>query len=635
MLFFADLIKSCLYWGCVVVVLAVFFPALPAFGFIDVTLQMQLGNPSGATSDPNNHTHYLIQRSVEALDYNDTFGEPNWASWDLTAGDVGTNSRSASFFTDTNLPAGFYRVTDSDYVGVGTNGFARGHLCPSEDRTDTRADNDLVFFMSNIMPQDAINNSGVWAQFENYCRSQLSSNELLITCGPSGFGTNRIPSGKAYIPDYTWKIVVVVPTNSGTALSRITAATRVISLKVPNADSATNTWPAYVVSANQIQVDTGLTFFTALPAGVAATLRAKVDGQTNPPPAIYAFSPSSGPTNTVVVLTGTNFTAATQVAFNGVSAAFTVNSSTQLTATVPGSGSSGFVSVTTASGTAISTNSFNVTGVGGGSIYSGILAGWNTGSLSGGAGNYGPSPFSPVTNAPNLAVDGLTRGSGVKTSGTAAGGAWGGVGFTNLTAAAAVASNLFATFSLTVSNGYQVSLSSISRFDYYRSGTGPTNGVLQFQVGTGGFTDITNLTYPVSGSGSTLGAIDLSGIVALQNVGASTSITFRIVNYSGAATGTWYVYNTAGTLAPDLAVTGTIMPVTVPGPPGFQSFSMTGGNMSLTVTGAVATSYTILASTNLANPNWMTLLTTNPATLPFVFVDTNRLSQCFYRVQNP
>jgi hypothetical protein len=60
--------------------------ASSANAVIDASLQMQLGNPSGATADTNNHDHYLIQRTVEALDYSDHFGEPVWASWDLTTG---------------------------------------------------------------------------------------------------------------------------------------------------------------------------------------------------------------------------------------------------------------------------------------------------------------------------------------------------------------------------------------------------------------------------------------------------------------------------------------------------------------------------------------------------------------------
>lgn len=239
---------------------------------------MQLGNPSGAIADTNNHDHYLIQRPVEAIDYSDHLGEPVWASWDLTAADVGDSGRSASFYTDTNLPPNFYRVTTTDYNGVGNIAFNRGHLCPSDDRTDNTNDNRLVFFMSNIMPQSALNNQSPWGNFEDYCRSLLSTNELLLICGGSGFGTNKIPSGKVYIPSNTWKIAVCVPLGGGTAASRITTNTRVISISIPNVTNGlSRAWQTYVTSPQRIEQDTGLTFFTALPANVAAALRAKVD----------------------------------------------------------------------------------------------------------------------------------------------------------------------------------------------------------------------------------------------------------------------------------------------------------------------------------------------------------------------
>src|ERR1700678_4271145 len=93
----------------------IFFAAFRADAIIDITLQMQLGNPSGAIADTNNHDHYLIQRTVEALDYSDNLGEPVWASWDLTSSDVGSSGRSADFYTDTNLPPNFYWVTTDDY----------------------------------------------------------------------------------------------------------------------------------------------------------------------------------------------------------------------------------------------------------------------------------------------------------------------------------------------------------------------------------------------------------------------------------------------------------------------------------------------------------------------------------------
>lgn len=123
----------------------------------------------------------------------------------------------------------------------------------------------------------------------------------------------------------------------------------------------------------------------------------------------------------------------------------------------------------------------------------------------------------------------------------------------------------------------------------------------------------------------------------MQNVPAGTNVTFRIVDWGGTtAAGTWYVYDVANSTALDLAVQGTVTQIlTATNLPGIQAISFAGGNFSLTITGAVATSYTILATTNLASTNWTTLLTTNPASLPFTFVDTNRLMQRFYRVRNP
>jgi endonuclease G len=247
-----------------------------------ISYQMQLGNPSNATADTNNHSHYLMQRSVLAEDYNDTLRQPNWVSWDLTTTDVGSSGRSSTFYQDTSLPPGFYQVKPTDYSG---SGYDRGHMCPSADRTDTVANNDAVFFMSNIIPQTPDNNQGWWANLEDDCRTiAAAGNELLITSGPSGFGTNKInAAGQVYIASNVWKIIVVVPNGSGTALSRITAATRVIAVNTPNTAGVRSTpWTNFLTSVNQIQTNTGYTFFTTLPTYTASVLRAKIDGQPLP-----------------------------------------------------------------------------------------------------------------------------------------------------------------------------------------------------------------------------------------------------------------------------------------------------------------------------------------------------------------
>jgi hypothetical protein len=77
-------------------------------------------------------------------------------------------------------------------------------------------------------------------------------------------------------------------------------------------------------------------------------------------PTITGFSPTSGFQGQTVVITGTNFTGATSVRLGNATASFTVNSSTQITATVPREfflGSYKWV-VTTPAGTAASTTYF-------------------------------------------------------------------------------------------------------------------------------------------------------------------------------------------------------------------------------------------------------------------------------------
>lgn len=189
-----------------------------------------------------------------------------------------------------------------------------------------------------------------------------------------------------------------------------------------------------------------------------------------------------------------------------------------------------------------------------------VLAAWDVHAQTGGSNNFGPSPLAATASDANLTVSGLTRGTGVGTGGTGAARGWGGTAWTSTSGAAAVSAGQCATFTVAANAGHQVSFSSIGKFDYRRSSSGATAGVVQYQVGSGAFTDIATVSYAsTSSSGASLGAIDLSGIAALQNVPAGTTVTFRIVNYGGsAATGTWYVFDTSNSTAADFEIDGVV-----------------------------------------------------------------------------
>jgi hypothetical protein len=96
------------------------------------------------------------------------------------------------------------------------------------------------------------------------------------------------------------------------------------------------------------------------PAGSATSSTAFTVTVPGPSPTISSFTPSSGPVGTTVTISGSHFTGATAVAFNGTAASFTVTSDTQIRTTVPSGASSGPIGVTTSAGSATSLQRFSV-----------------------------------------------------------------------------------------------------------------------------------------------------------------------------------------------------------------------------------------------------------------------------------
>ena len=186
-----------------------------------------------------------------------------------------------------------------------------------------------------------------------------------------------------------------------------------------------------------------------------------------------------------------------------------------------------------------------------------VIAGWDLSGLA----DYGASPLAATIATAHATVGGVTRGSGVGTTGKAAGSAWGGVLWTNTSAAAAISATNFATCAVKANTGYTVSFTSISKFDYRRSDTGPTDGVLQYSLDGSTFADITAVSYSSSAdSGSSIAVpIALAGIAALQNVANAVTVTFRIVNWGATgATGSWYLFDRSKTSANDFEISGVV-----------------------------------------------------------------------------
>lgn len=238
-------------------------------------VNLTMGNPSGATTNINNPTNYLMEKPQFVMSYHRDNGRPNWVSWHLDPSWLGSTPRQDSFRADTSLPVGWYQVLGTDYSG---SGYDRGHMCPSADRTKTVADNDATFLMTNMIPQAPTNNQQMWANLETYCRTLANSgNELYIISG--GYGNSGfIANGHVAIPTTTWKVIMVLPQGTND-VSRVTTSTRLIAISAPNNNSVGSDWRAFRVSVDQVEALTGYDFFSNVQTSIQAVIESTVDNQ--------------------------------------------------------------------------------------------------------------------------------------------------------------------------------------------------------------------------------------------------------------------------------------------------------------------------------------------------------------------
>lgn len=234
------------------------------------------GNPSNATGDIANENNYLMQKTQYSLSYSRANATPNWVAWRLDSSWIGTAQRQDDYRPDPALPAAWYHVQDNDYSG---SGYDRGHMCPSGDRTRSIPDNSATFLMTNFVPQLGANNQGPWNDLEIYLRTLASQgNEIYIFSGPQG-NIGTISQGRIVVPKFTWKVVLILP-NGGSDLQRVSRATRVFGVIVPNQPPISNSgWRTYRVTVNAVEYLTGFDFFSAIPKNTQELIERKRDKQ--------------------------------------------------------------------------------------------------------------------------------------------------------------------------------------------------------------------------------------------------------------------------------------------------------------------------------------------------------------------
>ena len=243
------------------------------------TINMLLGNPSGATSDIASENNYLIDHTYYIESYNKSKAEPNWVSWHISAADLGSTDRLNNFRPDTHLPSGWYEADNTSYRG---SGFDKGHNCPSGDRTSSTEANSSTFLMDNIIPQAPDNNQHTWEHLEGYCRGQVKrGNEVYVIMGSYGSGgTGRngyvttIDHGRINVPAHIWKVVIILPEGNND-LQRINENTVIIAINTPNDNNIEPNWMKYTCTVRDIEKATGYNLLSALPKALQEVMEAE------------------------------------------------------------------------------------------------------------------------------------------------------------------------------------------------------------------------------------------------------------------------------------------------------------------------------------------------------------------------
>ena len=133
---------------------------------------------------------------------------PIWSAERLTAASLAAargTPRQAEFHSDGRLP----RADQAQLDDYRRSGYDRGHMAPSGDMPGERAQ-EQSFALSNMVPQTAALNRGVWEGIERAVRRLAARRgELYVVTGPAyqGQQIQSIGPDGVLVPSSTWKAV--------------------------------------------------------------------------------------------------------------------------------------------------------------------------------------------------------------------------------------------------------------------------------------------------------------------------------------------------------------------------------------------------------------------------------------------
>lgn len=212
----------------------------------------------------------VVRHSAITLAYAEKYEQARWVAHIISPDVVkGTVFRTNDFRVDVKVPTGSAEEADYflkklradsswEYDGFG---YDRGHLAPSADFRWSKIALSESYYYSNMSPQLAEFNRGAWGDLEDAVRAYLFANPnttLYVVTGPVlKEGLPKIERGKnkVSIPAEYYKVILDLNNKKG------------IGFIMPNEDIKKPV-PSFAVPINEVEKETGLDFFTKLPAAL-------------------------------------------------------------------------------------------------------------------------------------------------------------------------------------------------------------------------------------------------------------------------------------------------------------------------------------------------------------------------------